>query len=103
MYYFSTVDNEKFCGGTQRLPHNITGKFWCSAPRNGSAILKWVLPLQSIRQTEMRCNHQPLRLTSTLYKRPIQIGSKILFYKNEHLKTFYDNDVDLYLLVMETP
>jgi uncharacterized protein YbcC (UPF0753/DUF2309 family) len=94
-YYFSTVDNENFGGGT-KITHNITGKFGVVQGNGGD--LKMGLPLQSIRQTDNEMYHQPLRLT-VLVQAPLDRVQKILL-QNEHLKTLLDNEW-IYLLVME--
>lgn len=94
-YYFSTVDNDNFGGGT-KITHNITGKFGVVQGNGGD--LKMGLPLQSIRQSDKEMYHQPLRLT-VLVQAPVDRVQKILL-KNEHLKTLLDNEW-IYLLVMD--
>ncbi len=94
-YYFSTVDNEKFGGGS-KITHNITGKFGVVQGNGGD--LKMGLPLQSVNESDEKVYHQPLRL-SVLIQAPKEIIQKILL-KNDNLKTLLDNEW-IYLLVMD--
>jgi uncharacterized protein YbcC (UPF0753/DUF2309 family) len=94
-YYFSTVDNEKFGGGS-KITHNITGRFGVVQGNGGD--LKMGLPLQSLKQTDTEMYHQPLRL-SVLIQAPEQRITEILL-RNEHLKTLLDNEW-IYLMVMD--
>ena len=94
-YYFSTVDNNTFGGGS-KITHNITGKFGVVQGNGGD--LKMGLPLQSLRQSDDEMYHQPLRL-SVLIQAPIARVADILS-RNENLKTLLDNEW-IYLMVMD--
>jgi len=94
-YYFSTVDNEIFGGGS-KITHNITGKFGVIQGNGGD--LKMGLPLQSLYQSDNEMYHQPLRL-SVLIQAPLGRVTDILS-RNENLKTLLDNEW-IYLLVMD--
>ncbi|WP_366519389.1 putative inorganic carbon transporter subunit DabA [uncultured Dokdonia sp.] len=94
-YYFSTVDNETFGGGS-KITHNITGKFGVVQGNGGD--LKMGLPLQSVNQADKEIYHQPLRL-SVLVQAPTE-RVELILRQNEHLKTLLDNEW-IYLLVMD--
>ena len=94
-YYFSTVDNSKFGGGS-KITHNITGKFGVVQGNGGD--LKMGLPLQSVSATDSEMYHQPLRL-SVLINAPLSVIETILG-RNENLKSLLDNEW-IYLLVMD--
>ncbi len=94
-YYFSTVDNNTFGGGS-KITHNITGKFGVVQGNGGD--LKMGLPLQSLKQSDDELYHQPLRL-SVLIQAPIARVTDILS-RNENLKTLLDNEW-IYLMVMD--
>lgn len=94
-YYFATVDNKTFGGGT-KITHNITGKFGVVQGNGGD--LKMGLPLQSLCETDSKMYHQPLRL-SVLINAPLPRIIDILS-RNEHLKSLLDNEW-IYLLVMD--
>ncbi|MFT4832290.1 MAG: hypothetical protein ACI815_001943 [Psychroserpens sp.] len=94
-YYFSTVDNDKFGGGS-KITHNITGKFGVVQGNGGD--LKMGLPLQSLRQSDDEMYHQPLRL-SVFIQAPIERVTDILS-RNENLKTLLDNEW-IYLMVID--
>ncbi len=94
-YYFSTVDNNCYGGGT-KITHNITGKFGVVQGNGGD--LKMGLPLQSLYGTDEEMHHQPLRLT-VMIQAPITRVADILV-RNEHLKTLLDNQW-IYLMVMD--
>ncbi len=93
-YYFSTVDNNIYGGGT-KITHNITGKFGVVQGNGGD--LKMGLPLQSLFGSDDAMHHQPLRLTVTI-QAPISRVSDILV-RNNNLKTLLDNEW-IYLIVM---
>jgi hypothetical protein len=93
-YYFSTVDNEVFGGGS-KITHNITGKFAVVQGNGGD--IKMGLPLQSVMESDLEMYHQPLRL-SVAIQAPISRVSDILL-RNEHLKNLLDNEW-IYLMVM---
>lgn len=94
-YYFATVDNDKFGGGS-KINHNITGKFGVVQGNGGD--LKFGIPLQSVNETDEKIYHRPLRL-SVLIEAPKERITKILL-KNENLKSLLDNEW-IYLLVMD--
>ncbi|MDP5092992.1 MAG: DUF2309 domain-containing protein, partial [Polaribacter sp.] len=94
-YYFATVDNKTFGGGT-KITHNITGKFGVVQGNGGD--LKMGLPLQSICETDSKMYHQPLRL-SVLINAPLPRIIDILS-RNENLKSLLDNEW-IYLMVMD--
>jgi uncharacterized protein YbcC (UPF0753/DUF2309 family) len=94
-YYFSTVDNQTFGGGS-KITHNITGKFGVVQGNGGD--LKMGLPLQSLFETDTKMYHQPLRL-SVFINAPLPRIIDIL-ERNNHLKTLLDNEW-IYLLVMD--
>ncbi|WP_028376578.1 DUF2309 domain-containing protein [Leeuwenhoekiella sp. MAR_2009_132] len=93
-YYFSTVDNKNFGGGT-KITHNITGHFGVVQGNGGD--LKMGLPLQSVSLSDNETYHQPLRL-SVLIKAPLERVNDIIS-RNQHLQTLVDNEW-IYLLVM---
>lgn len=94
-YYFSTVDNEKFGGGS-KITHNITGKFGVVQGNGGD--LKMGLPLQSVNIADEKIYHRPLRL-SVLIQAPKEKIQEILL-KNYNLKSLLDNEW-IYLLIMD--
>ena len=94
-YYFSTVDNETFGGGS-KITHNITGQFGVVQGNGGD--LKMGLPLQSLRISDTEMYHQPLRLT-TIINAPLSRVEAIL-KGNAHLQTLLDNEW-MYLKVMD--
>ncbi|PQJ76427.1 DUF2309 domain-containing protein [Polaribacter glomeratus] len=94
-YYFSTVDNKTFGGGS-KITHNVTGKFGVVQGNGGD--LKMGLPLQSVSETDSKMYHQPLRL-SVLINAPLARIIDILT-RNENLKSLLDNEW-IYLMVMD--
>lgn len=94
-YYFSTVDNNTYGGGT-KITHNITGKFGVVQGNGGD--LKMGLPLQSLFQADDIMYHKPLRL-SVLIQAPISRVSEILA-RNSNLQNLLDNEW-IYLMVMD--
>ena len=94
-YYFSTVDNETFGGGS-KITHNITGKFGVVQGNGGD--LKMGLPLQSVYGSDEELYHKPLRL-SVMIQAPMARVSEILV-RNENLRTLLDNEW-IYLMVMD--
>lgn len=94
-YYFSTVDNDMFGGGS-KITHNITGRFGVVQGNGGD--LKMGLPLQSVRLSDNEMYHQPLRL-SVLIKAPLDRVNEILL-RNENLRRLLDNEW-IYVLVMD--
>lgn len=94
-YYFSTVDNNVYGGGT-KITHNITGKFGVVQGNGGD--LKMGLPVQSLFESDELMRHQPLRL-SVLINAPVSRVTEIL-ERNNNLKTLLDNEW-IYLMVMD--
>jgi uncharacterized protein YbcC (UPF0753/DUF2309 family) len=94
-YYFSTVDNENFGGGS-KITHNITGKFGVVQGNGGD--LKAGLPLQSVNESDNKMYHRPLRL-SVLIQAPRERIIEILL-NNPSLKSLLDNEW-IYLMVMD--
>lgn len=94
-YYFATVDNETFGGGS-KITHNITGKFGVVQGNGGD--LKMGIPLESVKKSDSEMYHQPLRL-SVIIQAPIENLEKIL-EKNENLRSLIKNEW-IYLLVMD--
>ena len=94
-YYFATVDNDKFGGGS-KITHNVTGKFGVVQGNGGD--LKIGLPLQSIMETDEKMFHQPLRL-SVIIQAPVKTVTQILD-RNANLKMLLDNQW-IYLMVMD--
>lgn len=94
-YYFSTVDNNTFGGGS-KITHNITGKFGVVQGNGGD--LKMGLPEQSLFDSSDIMYHQPLRL-SVLINAPINRVSEILI-RNTNLQALLDNEW-IYLMVSD--
>ncbi len=94
-YYFSTVDNEVFGGGS-KITHNVTGKFGVVQGNGGD--IKMGLPLQSLMESDKEIYHQPLRL-SVMIQAPLSRVTDILS-RNENLKRLLDNEW-IYLMIME--
>ena len=94
-YYFSTVDNNTFGGGS-KITHNVTGKFGVVQGNGGD--LKMGLPLQSIFESDDKLYHHPLRL-SVFIQAPAERVTEIVL-RNENLKTLLDNEW-IYLFVID--
>ena len=94
-YYFSTVDNDTFGGGS-KIAHNITGKFGVVQGNGGD--LNMGLPLQSLFESDDDMYHQPLRL-SVVIQAPVARVSEIIA-RNEGTKTLVDNEW-IHLLVAD--
>ncbi len=73
-YYFSTVDNDVFGGGS-KITHNITGNFGVVQGNGGD--LKMGLPLQSLNESDTEMYHQPLRLSVVIHA-PLNRVSEII-------------------------
>ncbi|TBN02433.1 DUF2309 domain-containing protein [Hyunsoonleella flava] len=95
-YYFSTVDNDKFGGGS-KVTHNITGHFGVVQGNGGD--LKMGLPLQSLKSSDTEMYHQPLRLTTIIHA-PLERVESII-RDNKHLQMLLDNEW-MYLKVMDS-
>ena len=94
-YYFSTVDNHTFGGGS-KITHNITGKFGVVQGNGGD--LKMGLPLQSLKESDTEMYHQPLRLSVVIQAPKDWLNTIIL--RNENIKNLLDNQW-IYLTVMD--
>lgn len=94
-YYFATVDNQQFGGGS-KITHNVVGKFGVVQGNGGD--LKFGLPLQSVKSADDALFHQPLRLTVIIHS-PIAWVKDILD-RNSNLKDLLLNQW-IYLLVMD--
>jgi uncharacterized protein YbcC (UPF0753/DUF2309 family) len=94
-YYFSTVDNEVFGGGS-KISHNVTGNFGVVQGNGGD--LKIGLPLQSVNNTDDELYHQPLRLTVVI-QAPMERVKEILS-RNKNLVSLLDNQW-IYLIVVD--
>ncbi len=94
-YYFSTVDNDRFGGGS-KITHNVTGQFGVVQGNGGD--LKIGIPLQSVKAADDEMFHQPLRL-SVVVEAPFERVNQIL-EKNPDLKSLITNEW-IYLLVMD--
>lgn len=94
-YYFSTVDNEVFGGGS-KITHNITGKY--GVMQGNGSDLKMGLPLQSLMKTDDKVFHNPIRL-STLIQAPERFITQILV-SDEKLKSLLDNGW-IHLFIMD--
>lgn len=94
-YYFSTVDNEGFGGGS-KITHNVTGRF--GVVRGNGGDLKSGLPLQSVNSADGEIYHRPLRLSVVIQAPPERIEQILL--RNDHLKQLIVNEW-IYLLVID--
>lgn len=95
-YYFTTVDNEKFGGGS-KITHNITGQFGVVQGNGGD--LKMGLPLQSLKASDTEMYHQPLRITTIIHAPLGRV--ELILRKNKHLETLLDNEW-MYLKVIDS-
>lgn len=94
-YYFSTVNNEAFGGGS-KITHNVIGRFGVVQGNGGD--LKFGLPLQSVNLADKEMFHQPLRL-SVVIQAPLKRVAEILD-RNSNLKSLLNNKW-IYLVVMD--
>lgn len=94
-YYFSTVNNEQFGGGT-KITQNVTGQLGVVQGNGGD--LKYGIPLQSVKSSDEKTYHQPLRLSVVIHAPSEWV--KDIINRNEHIKTLIDNEW-LYLMVMD--
>ncbi|MEO5910984.1 MAG: DUF2309 domain-containing protein [Pelobium sp.] len=94
-YYFSTVDNERFGGGS-KITHNVSGQFGVVQGNGGD--LKIGIPLQSVMASDEELFHQPLRL-SVIVEAPLERVREILD-RNPTLKSLITNEW-IYLMVMD--
>ena len=94
-YYFSSVDNQRFGGGT-KITHNVTGKFGVVQGNGGD--LKMGLPIQSLYSNDAQIYHKPLRL-SVIIHAPINRIQDIL-NRNSNLKNLLDNKW-IYLMILD--
>jgi uncharacterized protein YbcC (UPF0753/DUF2309 family) len=94
-YYFSTVDNQQYGGGS-KIFHNVTGKFGV-VMGNGSD-LKTGLPLQSVKETDEKIYHRPLRLSVFIHAPKNRVLT--ILQNNENLRSLLDNEW-IYLIVVD--
>lgn len=94
-YYFATVDNEKFGGGS-KTTHNVTGKFGVVQGNGGD--LKTGLPWESLFDKTEEPYHLPLRLSVVVHA-PKSRVEKILD-NNTSLKSLITNKW-LHLIIMD--
>lgn len=94
-YYFSTVDNDRFGGGS-KITHNVSGGFGTVQGNGGD--LKVGIPLQSVKAGDDEMYHQPVRL-SVVIESPLERVNEIL-ERNPKLKSLIDNEW-IYLMVMD--
>ncbi|MGY3055283.1 uncharacterized protein YbcC (UPF0753/DUF2309 family) [Pedobacter sp. UYEF25] len=94
-YYFSTVDNDRFGGGS-KITHNVSGQFGVVQGNGGD--LKIGIPLQSVMASDEKMFHQPLRLT-VIIEAPSERLIEIL-NRNPALKNLITNHW-IYLMVMD--
>jgi len=95
-YYFSTIDNQKFGGGS-KITHNVTGQFGVVQGNGGD--LKMGLPLQSLKASDTEMYHQPLRITTIIHAPLGRV--ELILRKNKHLETLLDNEW-MYLKVIDS-
>jgi uncharacterized protein YbcC (UPF0753/DUF2309 family) len=94
-YYFSTVDNDVFGGGS-KITSNITGKY--GAVQGNGSDLKTGLPLQSLMKSDDEIFHNPIRL-SVLIQAPKRFITQIL-EEDIKLKSLVNNGW-VHLLIMD--
>jgi uncharacterized protein YbcC (UPF0753/DUF2309 family) len=94
-YYFSTVNNDLFGGGS-KITQNVIGKFGVVQGNGGD--LKLGIPLQSVKSSDEKNYHQPLRLSVVIQAPTLWIID--IIERNEHIKTLLDNEW-IYLMVMD--
>ena len=94
-YYFSTVDNHIFGGGS-KITHNVIGNFGVVQGNGGD--LKMGLPLQSLNLSDEKTYHKPLRLTVMIFAPRAKVVDILL--NNPDLKGLLDNEW-IYLMVVD--
>lgn len=95
-YYFSSVDNDRFGGGT-KTTLNVTGKFGVVQGNGGD--LKFGLPLESLQEDDHILHHLPLRLT-VLIQAPVSRVESIIYRNMETLGNLVKNEW-IYLAVID--
>ncbi len=95
-YYFASVDNEQFGGGT-KVTLNVTGKYGVVQGNGGD--LKFGLPLESLQEDDRLVQHLPLRLT-VLIQAPKSRVEAIISKHFETLGKLVKNEW-LYLAVLD--
>ena len=95
-YYFSSVDNDRFGGGT-KTTLNVTGKFGVVQGNGGD--LKFGLPLESLQEDDRVLQHIPLRLT-VLIQAPKSRVEAIISEHRETLGNLVKNEW-IYLAVLD--
>jgi hypothetical protein len=94
-YYFSTVNNDQFGGGS-KITQNVIGKFGVVQGNGGD--LKFGIPLQSVKASDEKNYHQPLRLSVVIQAPTAWIVD--IIERNEHIKTLLNHEW-IYLMVMD--
>ncbi|WP_304062980.1 DUF2309 domain-containing protein [Pedobacter glucosidilyticus] len=94
-YYFSTVNNDQFGGGS-KITQNVIGKFGVVQGNGGD--LKIGIPLQSVKASDQKNYHQPLRLSVVIQAPTAWIVD--IIERNEHIKTLLHHEW-IYLMVMD--
>jgi hypothetical protein len=94
-YYFSTVDNAVYGGGS-KITQNPVGNIGVYQGNGGDLMMG--LPLQSLYAADDEAFHQPIRLT-TVVEAPVSRVTEILG-RHDHLVTLLDNNW-LYLTVVD--
>ncbi|HKJ34740.1 MAG TPA: putative inorganic carbon transporter subunit DabA, partial [Balneolales bacterium] len=95
-YYFASVDNECFGGGT-KVTLNVTGKF--GAVQGNGGDLKLGLPRESLQEDDHVLQHLPLRLTVLIQAPRSRVESII----SKHENTLYNlvKNEWIYLAVLD--
>lgn len=95
-YYFASVDNERFGGGT-KVTLNVTGKYGVVQGNGGD--LKFGLPLESLQEDDHIVQHIPLRLTVLIQAPKARVESIL----SKHKKTLYNlvKNEWIYLAVLD--
>ncbi|WP_019038258.1 DUF2309 domain-containing protein [Psychroflexus tropicus] len=94
-YYFSTVDNLTYGGGS-KITHNVVGKFGVVQGNGGD--LKFGLPLQSVNMSDEENYHQPQRLSVFVHAPKARLDQ--LLTSNPHLQQLIENRW-IHLLVID--
>ncbi|NGP75072.1 DUF2309 domain-containing protein [Balneolaceae bacterium YR4-1] len=95
-YYFSSVDNDHFGGGS-KVTQNVTGKYGVVQGNGGD--LRCGLPQESLQVDDSRQQHIPLRLT-VLIQAPKERVESIIQKHNDTLGRLVQNEW-IYLAVMD--
>lgn len=95
-YYFSTVDNDHFGGGS-KVTQNITGKYGVVQGNGGD--LRCGLPQESLQLDDRMQQHIPLRLTVLIHA-PQNLVESIIHEYSETLGNLVENEW-IYLAVID--